>query len=182
MEPRSTVVRSAQSHSIENITWRPTPFFTLWRNRTSAHSVTIQPKDLNISEYTPWNTLGWNHTIAISVNIPQSAQVIWKSTKWQSILEKSRIAATNVNIQQLAPAIWGCTKEPTQGKNLIDAQHAIFRALEQMSWNFTWWGIIQEKKLTTAASAIMFALLLAICGVTWESTMDSDLSIVTNAM
>ena len=72
----------------------------------------------------------------------------WGCTKWRSILKKSHTSAANVNIQRLTPAIWGGTKEPTQGKNFTDAQHANFPALQPFIWKITWWDTIQEKNLT----------------------------------
>ena len=152
-KPKSTIVLSATNPSVKILLWKDTPSFTLVRNHTCAHSVTIQPIKLVIFESTFWNTLGWNHIIA-----------------------------TNVNFPQLTPAIWRCTKEPTLVKNLTDAQHVDFPALQPLTWNNTWWGSIQEKNLTNATSAIMPALLQVTCKVTWEITMDWDLSIATNAI
>ena len=57
-ESRSTVVRSATSHSIEKIALGPTPSFTLGRNRTSAHSATSHANILLTSERISRSTLG----------------------------------------------------------------------------------------------------------------------------
>ena len=76
--------------------------------------------------------------------------------------------------------IWMCTKEPTRVKNLKGAQHATFPALDTLIWNDTCWGIIQEKNLTSATSAIMLAPLQLTCRGTWESKIYWDLSSATS--
>ena len=46
VETVGTIVLNATSHLTKKIPWRDTSSFTLGRNRTSAHSATIQPTQL----------------------------------------------------------------------------------------------------------------------------------------
>ena len=78
--------------------------------------------------------------------------------------------------------IWTWTKEPTRVKYLTGAQQAAFPSLDTLIWNDTCWGIIPEKNLTSATSAIMLAPLQLTCRGTWESKIYWDLSSATSVM
>ena len=137
---------NATSHLAKLFIWRPTSWFTLGRNRTSA-------------------------TSAIML---QYTQAIWSDTK-ETILEKSlernQTNATSATTLQLSQATWRDTKGPTLGRSLTDAQCASIPSLQLVTWKSTWWGCIQEKSHLSATSAITFALCMVSCRATWSHTL-----------
>ena len=152
METRSTNVLSATNHLWQLLIWRDTSSFTLGRNRTSAHNVTLQPIMFPIFECTLRNTLERNH-----------------------------INATNATLLQFNQVVWSNTKEPTLEKSLTDAQCASFPAFKLVNWRSTWWGNIQEKSHSSVTSATTLVSLLVICSNTWGRTVGKSPSGATNA-
>ena len=137
---------NATSHLAKLFIWRPTSWFTLGRNRTSA-------------------------TSAIML---QYTQAIWSDTK-ETILEKSlernQTNATSATTLQLSQATWRDTKGPLMGRSLTDAQCASIPSLQLVTWKSTWWGCIQEKSNWSATRAIAFALCMVSCRATWSHTL-----------
>ena len=159
------------------------------RNHIIATNVIIEQLTPAVWKVTKWRNM-WkkSHLSATNVNIhklsatTQPVNLFLWEIPFRNTLGRKHIIATNVNIQQMTLVIWTCTKEPTRVKYLTGAQQAAFPSLDTLIWNDTCWGIIPEKNLTSATSAIMLAPLQLTCRGTWESTIYWDLSSAPSAM
>ena len=134
------------------VIWRGTLSFTVGRNCTSAHSATFHARRLPTSKDISASTLKKNSTIAINAAFLAPYLLTPKRTSRGTLVKKH-----------------------------TRAHRAIIRAIELVTWNFTWWESTQERNHSNVTSAATPVLLRILCKATRGNTLGKDHSSATTA-